>query len=904
VSGLAAEKNKRIANLQNALKDEQQRRKQLEVAHEQLKAERHQLQDQLKKAASSQGALERELTMTEEDTKRGDLAEQLREAAAAKESLQKQLDRTEQELLTSRAAREHLKQQRAQQMLLVMFGHESRLLLGSTFGAWAKRCVASRMEKQQKAVERDLSERAAALAADSNARVSSMQAALDEEKDRRVRFFNKHKELDTIRQRVGDSLRSELSATKEAKDSIQLRAMETEADLFEERQRASKLSLERTRAMEQAEEAEQAKKDMEERFKAFEEDFLRQVALPRPGQALPVPPPPPEPGPHQRQLGPMVPAPPFSSQRASAPKAAGSSTDKALPEPPVPPEPGHQRQLGPTVPAPYRSSQWASAPKAAAASPDKVQEIKDQEADHHVIQEQKLDNLQKQVTEMNEALKVFLTQKNGAIDGQQKQVLSEPAVPPGPGRDQRQLGPAAPAPNHSLQRASTPKAAGSSTDKVPWEQLAERLFGRLDPYDAGFVESRLVLKLWPQLSRHLEGGNAQAIAAELKDGAAPVTFGSWMSLMVALQGIIGSRHFRSNIFCAEQALSKLQSRGLAPAALPPVCESPAKKRMDTSPMLFSGSSPELSPMRSPAVFESGPMSRPLSACQSAGLLPLPRPTTPSKLSAGSLSGSRPITPIILDGSDNLSASLPQAWQLGAPREFVTSPGRIRPDSKPGSRPGSRGNSRGSNRPHSVGSTTSSRPLSACSRISTSSTRFASKGTLPPAPEQAPKMPRAHELWSRLREGFSLGASMDSLKTGSGAMPPPPPPVPPPPGEEVYLEAAPPPENTRGSDLWARLRENKSDWMPLRSSDGLLKAVEAMTEGRRGLQPLDDFAEPQETWRSSKKNKRSCPSLPSTASGCSTPSGVLPPLSVPGTPSVQGGHQLQLPTDWHDWLSES
>merc|ERR1719450_234414 len=62
-TALAAEKNGRITNLQAVLKEERQRRKQLELKLE-MKMERRSLEEELEKATEAQEALQEELTKT------------------------------------------------------------------------------------------------------------------------------------------------------------------------------------------------------------------------------------------------------------------------------------------------------------------------------------------------------------------------------------------------------------------------------------------------------------------------------------------------------------------------------------------------------------------------------------------------------------------------------------------------------------------------------------------------------------------------------------------------------------------------------------------------------------------------------------------------------------------------
>jgi len=54
-----------------------------------------------------------------------------------------------------------------------------------------------------------------------------------------------------------------------------------------------------------------------------------------------------------------------------------------------------------------------------------VQEIKTQEADHRASQEQKLEDLQKQITEMNEALRALIEEKTSSADSQQKEAVKD-----------------------------------------------------------------------------------------------------------------------------------------------------------------------------------------------------------------------------------------------------------------------------------------------------------------------------------------------------------------------------------------------------------------------------------------------------------------------------------------------
>jgi chromosome segregation ATPase len=164
----------------------------------------------------------------------------------------------------------------------------------------------------------------------------------------------------------------------------------------------------------------------------------------------------------------------------------------------------------------------------------------------------------------------------GTLSQSQSQTLSPAAAAPAApmvaspnGSDGSMLLAAAPAYTAAAPAQTRGPWFGGENSAENWEPAASKLFQRLDRRGNGYVETSRVLQLWPLLSRHVEMGNAAAIAAQLLQSSAPMSLREWMSLMKALHTIVGPRRLRRNIRSAEAYCAELQS-GSSPAATPPL----------------------------------------------------------------------------------------------------------------------------------------------------------------------------------------------------------------------------------------------------------------------------------------------------------------------------------------------
>jgi len=129
-------------------------------------------------------------------------------------------------------------------------------------------------------------------------------------------------------------------------------------------------------------------------------------------------------------------------------------------------------------------------------------------------------------------------------------------------------------PRHKYSSATMSTMARSASTgkfaKSEWEQIAMKLFSRLEQHGGGFVAAAQVLVLWPQLSTHVEFGHAEALVAHLQGSSSrmPISTGEWMSLLEALSSIVGPRRLRRNIRSADMQFGEIRGGVLSQEPLP------------------------------------------------------------------------------------------------------------------------------------------------------------------------------------------------------------------------------------------------------------------------------------------------------------------------------------------------